>query len=55
MNFNPNCVTSPQVLNVTVNEDAALSVNDFEFEQLVLYPNPATNDLTIGFNVLQTH
>lgn len=45
--FTPNCGASPQVVNFTVDVDLALSIDDNEFENLNIYPNPTSDLLTI--------
>ena len=45
--FSPNCGTPTQTINFTVNVDPPLSVDDNEFENLKIYPNPTSGEISI--------
>ncbi|NQY07870.1 MAG: T9SS type A sorting domain-containing protein, partial [Flavobacteriaceae bacterium] len=45
--FTPNCGTSPQVVNFAINVDPLLSIDDNEFNDLRVYPNPTDANIYI--------
>lgn len=45
--FTPNCGTSPQTISFTVNVDPPLSVDENEFDNLKVFPNPTNGQITI--------
>lgn len=49
ISFTNDCAAplAPQNMNFTVNIDATLSTSDFNLEELVLFPNPTKNSVTI--------
>lgn len=46
--FDNECSTSSETVNFTVNVDPSLSVNENEFDNLSVYPNPTNGMLSIG-------
>ncbi|MGB1268710.1 MAG: M36 family metallopeptidase [Flavobacteriaceae bacterium] len=46
--FDNECSTSSETVNFTVNVDPSLSVNENEFDNLSIYPNPTSGILSIG-------
>ena len=47
VDFSPNCSTSPQVFNFSVVVNAPLSVDENDFDDLQVYPNPSQGELTV--------
>ena len=47
--FSPNCGTTPQqTINFSINIESTLSTNENELENLRIYPNPTSDQITIS-------